>query len=991
MDTTRLIRALIGGLSLAFLMVSCEEEPLDPTPVPDPEPKPVTYSISVTPNGTVEVPAEGGMVEFKITTSNTDYYGYTFPKRDWMSGAIEKDRKVIVITFLANDSGSERSNEVTFFGQLEGAKDDEYVVTEKVKVVQAAKEGGQTISSAGGTVQFEGFSITFPEGALSKPASVEITPAEKGSVLGDDEISAFYEVTLPPLLNKPLTVSIPCGEVGDDVYVVSHTPCYHLSEGEGSFSDRILESTYADGVYTVTLPATNNNDVEDGDVLKVSLGVAHRVYTGKGNSTKASSFDEKFTEGNVSWHFEWPMFFKWTYAEQLTKHWDEINVIIREAIQALHGLGLEVTTRDIAMTFADLGVPDGTFCQSAVKDEWSTVEFNTRIIKNFEQNRDKFRRSAVHELMHVFQADYDSRHPYNKAGGIYGTVSLGNRADGDELLLLYESGAVWAEQLLGGSFSTTFAKDFIPGFIQGFENVNEIWAKDDEASTRHKQYSFHGYGASTLMQYLTSKMSEYNLGNDSVKELYLLWKTKNYWLGTTAPKDCIQELTASKGHGLFSVDYYDDFLVSLATGKLIPDFNASGCCTVARGNINKNSFSGGYSETCYPYGGRIDKYLVNVEDEELLKTKELVIEQLEEDVQTYVIIIDIDGKEAKQWEYKAWKDSPIYLNTAELLKSYRKKGGSGFAFTLFTLTTTTGNNSSKPYKVNVSLKDAASADPNNLSFKAEGGTKTVKINFGSHTRYGASVSGGGEKWCSLNAAAGSGSSIEGDTAEGLTVDISVQGNPNRQARSCTVDFWVSDTYEMDKMKFSVTVTQDGTGMQLSIGSIGFNASLKTLEHWEWFYPMDDQETERDYSFNHSHIENSMKATLTGTTLHVNEEYTAKGAYGQNQKSISFDILNFDLKKFDDCVVTNIVFRDTDKNAAGAGTSVELKISEIPAVQIDTTTYDVSLTFRATGSGVKVSSLSDLEDDGNGLKIERSYRSDSANSVRLNATFSRPSK
>ena len=982
MSTSRSLRALLSGLCLAFVLASCEKEPpYEPTPEPDPTPAQLT--ISVSPSGTVVFPAEGGSVDFRIKT-NADYYGYSFTKKDWMSAAFdkEKDYNCIVITLTANDSGEERSNVVTFYGSSE--KNGEHEVETKVKVVQPAKSGsgGSTISSAGGNVKLEDFSITFPEGAVSKNSNIVVTQAEKGSVLGEGEISAFYNVTLRPDVSKPLTVSIPCKVTGDDVNVVAHIPGLQLSEGESSFCNLILESSYADGVYTATLPASGNKNLEDNDKITIGLGVARMGYLSGNNAVKSSIFDEKFTEGNVSWHFNWGYFDKITYATQLAAHWYDYNDVIREAIKTIHKLGLSVTTRDIAISFADNYIEtkngkeplDGAFVQSAWSNESSTVEYNYFFLREYDTYKAMFRTTAIHELMHVFQADYDPRKVLVKAV----SSSLDQQ-------LLYESGAVWVEQFMGGTYSVDFTNKYLNDFVRGFEDVKTIHdLYDTAAKNSFQQYSNHGYGMSTLMQYLTNGMTEFGLGTDAIATLYKdYWKAKG--LGTKA---CIQGLTQDRGHNIFSIDYYDKFLISLASGELIPTITAADM----RGDgeptleIRDSKLQGQAEADCYVYGAHITKCLLNISDESILKNKELVIEQQEEGVQTYVFVPKSGGKAARIG-YMAWKDNPLSIGGKDLdvLRGPNGKFHSYF----YTLTTNTNNTSKKHSKIVVAIKDAASANPSSLSFPAEGGTKRVKITFGSNTRYGASVS--GANWCSLSSAAGSGSSIAGDTEKDLYVDVTVRANPNRQNRSCTINFWVSDFLEEDKMKFSVKVSQDGAGMTLKMGSISFNGDFLTREHWDWSIPVADSDTRRDYSFNHSHTQNTITSTLSGTTLHVRDEYTADGVFGKTKSSISFDILNFVDKKYDKCEVSNIVFKETDQNNSGAGTSVELKMGSIPLVQVDTTSNSVSLTFKTQGSGVKVTSLTDRSDDGDGQIITHTFLGDPANKVRLYINVDRPKK
>ena len=157
------------GLALCCMMlmaVTCFDDPEpDPEPEPDPDPDPkVEYTISANPSGTITFPAEGGSVEIRVTT-NAPYYGYSFPKRDWMSAKFDKEKTYnnIVITLTANMTPSERSNEVTIYGSKESGGAHE--VETKVKVVQPSAVKDLSVASMegkldfGGTVDTKGYTV----------------------------------------------------------------------------------------------------------------------------------------------------------------------------------------------------------------------------------------------------------------------------------------------------------------------------------------------------------------------------------------------------------------------------------------------------------------------------------------------------------------------------------------------------------------------------------------------------------------------------------------------------------------------------------------------------------------------------------------------------------------------------------------------------------------------------------------------------------------
>jgi len=969
------------------MAVSCQETLEEPEVKPDPQ-KPetptTTYTISVSPNGTLNIPAEGGSTEFTVKT-NADVYGYSFPKRDWMSGAIDKDRKVIVITFTANNSGSERRNDITFFGQLQGK--DEYAASENVTVVQAAAANStSTISSAGGKIDYKDISITIPEGTFSADEKVEVTEAPKGSVLGDEEVSAFYDITLRPETNKPLTISIPCDQSGDDLNVVAHIPSRRLSEGDDSFNDIILESSYADGVYTATLPESGNRELDEQDQLTVSVGVARMEYWGQNKgqkiSTRASLFDDTFTEGVVSWHFNWGYYDKLKYSETLALHWDDINNVIREAIKTLHNLGLVVTKRNLGIQFKEIyggkNEPiDGTFSQSAWSDESSTVEYNVFFLSDYESHKEQFRATAIHELMHMFQADYDPRWPIKKA-----------KSSSLDQQLLYESGAVWAEQLMSGSFSNTFVKTYVSDFVRGFryEDIEELHKNDTSAPTAFHKYTNHGYGASLLMQYITRHMTEYGLKDESILDLYKIWHNTNGWA-----KDNIAQLTREKGHDVIA--NYDEFLLALMKGEVENYFDVNSVEAVSGGQINNNKMELTVSGKSYAYGCQANYFTFDVSDDVPLKGKQLVIDQQEDGVCTYVLIPYMEGQKRvfEQYGYKAWKDEPIIIKGADLYEKFYKKEISHTKLTIFTLTVNRYSESPQPYKLSLSLQDSVYAEPTELQFGPEGGTQNVQLkgDYSPFKYYGATVREEGHGWCGVA------------TASGVSIKITVQPNTTGKPRECIVDCYfseVADADEKQKVKIPVKITQEANE-EIKFGYLDFNVGYYADRH---DFTEDGKESSyiaaryNSFYLDESHANSgngTMNISIAGSTVHVEStadaEYTWSGSSSPYHKpSISFDLIDF-TGDYSNCKVTNIVFKDDYTYYEGGGGHVEVTVAKIP-VQTKNYYYgsNLILKFEANETeGMEISSYQESSTSPYNYLSKFTYYKDSENPARAMLEFS----
>lgn len=142
MKLFRFFRVLALALCALSSAVSCDwlfDGPDDPySPSTPSTPGGSKYTISVSPKGTVTFPADGGTVYFAVST-NADKFGASFPKKDWLKLAFSKDSDGIDATVTANDSGSPREFQITFWGRLSGS--DENIVEQVVNCVQPAGSG----------------------------------------------------------------------------------------------------------------------------------------------------------------------------------------------------------------------------------------------------------------------------------------------------------------------------------------------------------------------------------------------------------------------------------------------------------------------------------------------------------------------------------------------------------------------------------------------------------------------------------------------------------------------------------------------------------------------------------------------------------------------------------------------------------------------------------------------------------------------------------
>lgn len=554
------------------------------------------------------------------------------------------------------------------------------------------------VPAEGATIEKEDIAVTFPANTFTSDTKVGLEKVTKGKFLGEDEVSDFYKLVVPADLRQPFTVKIKCDQKGDDINVVAHMPAMRLSEGEATYSDILLDATYDNGEYTVTIPAAHNEG-EDSNV-EFNLGLARMEYLSgddalkdngqKNSASRAFLYEDKFTEGNVSWHFTWSYYQKVRLSYPLAQHWDDINNMIREAIKKLHALGLEVTTRDVGFSFAsNIGDAYGTFCQSFYDDTWSTIELNENKFIN-EYSDDSFRRTCIHELMHMFQADYDPRCAPRK---------LTDAGIGDlNYLMMYESGAVWAEQFMGGSFSHSFTQKYEKAFMRGMLDADKLYDGSPDEKTSRKRYEAHGYGMSVLMQYITRNMKEYNLCDTSIVELYKIWKrTKKY------PKDCIMELTANHGHNL--IYNYDDFIKAYLVGDVIEASNLNSIEPSSGGKLTPGKREIKTEGICYVLGCRPERFSFELPQSVDVDTLELVIEQEQSGVRSHVVLFQ---NYKYEYENYALKDSPVIISGKVLKEKYNVDGI--IKGTFFVASTTSSISRSETSKLKVSIRGVEKTD-----------------------------------------------------------------------------------------------------------------------------------------------------------------------------------------------------------------------------------------------------------------------------------------
>ena len=127
---------------------------------------------------------------------------------------------------------------------------------------------------------------------------------------------------------------------------------------------------------------------------------------------------------------------------------------------------------------------------------------------------DDIKFTVIHEILHWFQAFYDPRSNYKKSKKSY---------SGEELIL-YEAGAVWAEQFMnGGKLNGNFVKQYLPTYLRSVKDLDAVYPSNE---TQTNKYSNQGYGMSSMLYYFTSPISEmtaFGIDKTKIVDIYKKW------------------------------------------------------------------------------------------------------------------------------------------------------------------------------------------------------------------------------------------------------------------------------------------------------------------------------------------------------------------------------------------------------------------------------------------------------------------------------------
>ena len=715
-------------------------------------------------------------------------------------------------------------------GSSEGSVDEKEPEKPKPEV-PVADGDWQVVPTTGGTIEKDSISISFPSGTFAEGVKVAVTEVRKGEIGGEFEASKFYQIAMPCTANKPITIKMKSNEINDNNIFIAQANAYCQSRGKDTKAQLQFETTYSNGEYTTTIPALKGDVDDENEFFSIGLcNINSEIAGTRGLSNLRYDVMKEGKVGKVNYQIRYSLAqknkdrLKYTKAQSIL---GKVNDYVLQALTKITDLGFKLDGEQTLYIDFDpddddwgghkvCGIP---FAEGFAM--WVSLGVDKLIASTTTDNDIKC--TVIHEIFHWFQSFFDTRSNFKKSKSWFA---------GDELLM-YEMGAVWIEKFMNDNkLNDVFLKQ--NPFVQfnNYSNVGlidylEIWKIINESGQQLNPYMYQGYSMAPLLYYLcsTKEFESWNLDDNSVYELHKLWKSN---FGTKTTVEIMEKwLKGNHDYDFFYGNKIDDYYLKLFEGKLVDKFSLASI----KGTPDK-SCKGIFNETfdgkIYPFGCEARRIFIKGWKDISLKNSELVVNQMEKDVQTYLIVYDETNE--KYINIKGYKaatvDDPIELS-GDNLESLRLEDGS-LMLSFYLLTTRKSNSISdkgtKSSKCSIEIKNKeeddgnAKVEPDKVEFDAMGGSNNeVKIIKGSYKHCGVDdVEAPDNKWLSAKG-----------TPDGA-VTIEAKPNMSFEGRKGEVKCWVSNKENPqpgEKKYLSVEVIQNGvTGVDWDPKSLKFTAS-----------------------------------------------------------------------------------------------------------------------------------------------------------------------
>ena len=480
------------------------------------------------------------------------------------------------------------------------------------------------VPSSGDTIEKDDITLVFPSGTFGGDSKVAISEVKKGSVLGEYEISPFYQITLDPKgTKKSFEVRILYSGKAKDVQAVAKMAGYDVH------SDKLLSEAIPvpfkvkDGYVSVTVPKVSES--RDGNPF-FTIGLAK--YTGR-PTTKAANTEIGIV--NI-------------YSESIN------DVIFDQETKALDLLAAYKFNTDFPYLQLVVSPLLGSETLAAARvnpvcKDWGWIALNASELKalvasNLEKSKlQDLQQTLVHESFHVIHnIFYDTR----SGNDIMWEGSVGN-----EWTMLGEAIGTWTERLTGNKKIGS----------NGTKNAYLILEEFMPINNTCESYMNHGYGMGMFIDYLAKKTSD--------KKIVTLIESQLD--GAESLKDAFDIFLKRNGLTFFDATSYMQFVKALLNGEIHEDLSQVKSQFGTGHNVNSVSAIK-IRENVYNFGTKINRINLNKTSVvPKLNDKEIKFTQDGDHILTYVFYInESTGKLVELGKFT--KDNPYSIAAESLIK-----------------------------------------------------------------------------------------------------------------------------------------------------------------------------------------------------------------------------------------------------------------------------------------------------------------------------------
>lgn len=567
----------------------------------------------------------------------------------------------------------------------------------------------QTVPASGGTVSRGDITITFPSGTFTTETKVAVTEVTKGTVMGSDERSTFYQITLAANSGKEFTVRLKGENTDAQTLIVQRVQ--GLNQHTGEIETGILpmvETTVQDGEYTVSVPTLH---AEDGEQPSLTIGLAE-VLTSDNAAAKAPQTRASTDKGVV---VSWPgvgSAEKKLIVAEAKKYAEEAN-------RVLVAFGLQRPDRTIPYVI-EPGKGWGNHIQSKLTDANNYIQLCKQnfegLLNASETDLQELRRTVLHETFHYyFSQVYDKRWASTKtAAGLAG----------DEWSLLNEAFGGWIEKQVAPH------EMFEEAANQGHLLMEEFFPK----SLNMERSILQGYGMGLALEYFAQQK-----GDKALLELLNIKREES----PSSLRACFDKFLSKNGMTFFDDASYYKFVEAALGGKVdkrTPYLPASGGAKNLPFNINR---AGGDMRRMslhqvVSYSAKVNNlgiYPMDIEftdgDIVMLGTeKELRVTEEAEGVETHAYIAEFEEKNGVRVKVSlthlgvAKKDAPLtYQGDFSMFKTNKEACFYLVSFKLNSSTYSAQTNTS----IVLTYPDYIDLKPDELTFDGKAGSQTVTV------------------------------------------------------------------------------------------------------------------------------------------------------------------------------------------------------------------------------------------------------------------------